>query len=1443
MTGQDPDLDPKLATGLEPSVVDALAEWQGSTGIRLELETWLTAGHTTAKVAVVVATGNCPPTKVILKACPPDRLTSREPRLHAQALVDSPKGFSNDHLVEQLFDTVESPDKWRILFQAIAGDSLRTVRPLESVLDDDRLPELVEFVAASLLNDWNHDFSTRQLTPAELLRSELGSKADRNGPLLQFLKELDLNAEWLRFSLNPGRVVPNAIQWALEADTWPENTPPIWALFGRTHGDLHPGNVLIRVQPTPSARDFRLIDLSDFRPLGSLASDLTHLLLSIVGSQLPDSPGRRRDLLKIALEESPTVPLELRGLREVASRLRQAGRNWHSSSTQGLQDDWEDQFSLALVTEALQFVGRRSLPLEHRLWFFQLASCALGSFLEDRQVAKIPGDPADVHLLGNHIDQSTEEALEQVLNACGQFSGTHATIAILTQSLSPQANDRVGDPQWSTVMSFDPGLDEPGGALAIAREKNRRLHRLVTAGQVAEYGQGSTTWHALGGLADQGDSVLAEGLRPWRRSYMRTIEQSLAELGRFTSRPVTVVIFGTPDDRVRAVVEAVDDRFVTRSKIVVVSESKGSLNDFVDIHLTVNPELLLGALPRQETQLTRVSTVPGHEGEVRLSQQDEEWIREMADLVTADSGTSADGIDDVGRGFLRGRAVSWFELSLNVDVVPSMASDLDARVREDLASRDTRRIALLHYPGAGGTTLSRRVAWQAHLDYPTLYCPGAHDEIGLSRRVERLAQLTGLPVLLVLEQATDVVADRLYNRLRSDSVPVVIVVVSRRAHAPKNPGTRSFYLGYASTRAELARLTDRYAEYAPDRRAEFNTVREGTPSAVPFLFGLLAFQEQYSGLEDYVEHSLTGLSNQEQFIVQVVALSHRYAGISIAEDMFANVLSMSPDSPVDLSLALSSDARALLIEDGTGFWRTAHWLVAAEVLRRQLSHDDSDRDAWKLALSSLALRVIEEAHGVFGMDPPDDIRDLLKRLFIVRENRELYGDARLRSFSELLEEIPSLEGRLEVLRQLAEHFSNEPHFWAHYGRLLSYAAGDTTAAMDAVNKALSLDDQNSVFYHIRGMVYLRRIRDLRMPMTATLDEQQLLRLTELALSDFANAANLDDDDEYPLVATAQVAIEAIEMAYKASGSDSHAAFLARPSSSAYRSLLDQAEDAIGSIAEIRGPDPFSARAEEARVSLNALYDDYAALLQGWRSLLDRTDVLKSPVRRQLVHAYVRRAGDWSQMGGDDQQRVLTLLEENLRDDPTDAASLRDWLRAARQGSVSLDRASELVSYWAQHTQERDALYYDYVMAVLQVLNGRESNWREARRKIDRCRDRAVSFGNRKFSYEWLGDGNALDMLIHYSALPASWDRNRPDDIPRVLRRIPARVGSINSPQAGILRLEPGGLEAFFVPARSGALRGRHENARAEAVIGFSYDGLRAWSVKLNVTGSEAHGLG
>ena len=364
------------------------------------------------------------------------------------------------------------------------------------------------------------------------------------------------------------------------------------------------------------------------------------------------------------------------------------------------------------------------------------------------------------------------------------------------------------------------------------------------------------------------------------------------------------------------------------------------------------------------------------------------------------------------------------------------------------------------------------------------------------------------------------------------------------------------------------------------------------------------------------------------------------------------------------------------------------------------------------------------------------------------------------------------------------------------------------------------------------MIYLRRIRDLNRGAEQSFEESELLRLAGLALSDFEEAIRIKDDSQYPHVALVQVAVAAIETAYRRSGASSHSEFLARPTSSSYRSLLERAEAAIDAIAEIDGGDQPSARAEEANVELKALYDDYSALLEGWRNLLDRQDIYKVPVRRRLVRAYYRRAGGWAELSRADRERVRVLLEENLQDDPTDSVSLRDWLRVARLDTTNLDRASELVSYWASQSTSRDALYYDYVLAVLQVLEGRDSIRFEAQRKIERCRDRAATFGNRRFSYEWLGHGSGLGMLVHYTELPLVWDRNSPKDVPPILQRVSGRVARIGSPQAGTLRLNAGGMDAFFVPAAAGIMRNRHENARVDAVIGFSYDGLRAWSVRL-----------
>ena len=1065
MSTTDPptSLDPDLAIELLPSVVESLTNWQVSTGYQLQLEEWLTSGHTRAKVAVVLGRRPGSFSRMIIKFCPPDRLTAREPRLLAEALAKSPSEFRRDHLVEMPFEPIQSEDNWRILFQSIAGQSLRNVRPLESVMRDDRLPGMIEIVGSTLLLSWNASFESRQIGPRQLLHLELGSKADRNGPLAKFNQDQFISAQqWLRFPDNPAAIVPNAIVWSLREELWPNDTQPFWAHFGHVHGDLHPGNVLISVNPNPDAKDFRLIDMSNYTSSGSIIRDITHLALSILGEHYLNTPDRRRELLSIALGDGRQIPLELHGLRAAMEAVDRAANDWLSKRAPGMGDDWDDQRSIALVTEALEFVGRSSLANSKRMWFFELACTALGRHLTKHGVGTAPEDPAQVQILGRIVDPAVEDAVQRLLEACENFTSARSLLCVVPHDLAADTSNRLSQWPWTAVISFDPRLDTTG-ALQAARTSGDRLDRLTTMGQVAQFAHGSTSWLALGGLIDIPGTMVNDDRRAWRRAYKKTIDESLSNLARFSSRPLTTVIFGEPDSRVRTVIEAIDDRFGARGQTLLVNGSQANLEGFVDLYLQQDPSDVIAAIPDYDAVTEDSSAIPGHEGPIIVGAEDQEWIRELADLVDTQTGASAGEIEDVGRGFLRGRLITWFELSLGLDVVPGIARDLVSKLREEIVARDTRRISLLHYPGAGGTTLARRAAWEMHREVPTLYCPTVRDVDGLAQRISRLSQLAGLPVLVVLEQTTDLVADRLYNRLRSDSVPVVLLIVSRRNQRPQQSGGRSFYLGTLSTAAEVSDLVGRYGEYAPRRTRELEGIRPGQPWSVPFYFGLVAFEVEYEGLQDYVRHATEHVSGADRDVLLATALIHRYAGISVAADYFAGVLDIPPNRAVRLERSVGEAALGLLIEDNPGFWRTAHWLVAGEAVRQLLLPSGAvEEDAWKMALSGTAMQIIDEAARVFGSEPPDDIRDVLDRLFIVRENREELDEPRLRLFSEFLEDIPAVNGRLAVLKRLAETFPDEAHYWAHYGRLLSYAVGDTRGALEALNRALTLDDGDSV---------------------------------------------------------------------------------------------------------------------------------------------------------------------------------------------------------------------------------------------------------------------------------------------------------------------------------------------------------------------------------------------
>ncbi len=93
------------------------------------------------------------------------------------------------------------------------------------------------------------------------------------------------------------------------------------------------------------------------------------------------------------------------------------------------------------------------------------------------------------------------------------------------------------------------------------------------------------------------------------------------------------------------------------------------------------------------------------------------------------------------------------------------------------------------------------------------------------------------------------------------------------------------------------------------------------------------------------------------------------------------------------------------------------------------------------------------------------------------------------------------EGKLEVLRKLTAVYPDEAHFHAHLGRFCGLN-GHFDEALQAVDRALTLNQHDSVLHHMRGMTLRYQVQDL---INTDAPLEKVLALTKKADESFAEA--------------------------------------------------------------------------------------------------------------------------------------------------------------------------------------------------------------------------------------------------------------------------------------------------------------------------------------------------
>lgn len=810
---------------------------------------------------------------------------------------------------------------------------------------------------------------------------------------------------------------------------------------------------------------------------------------------------------------------------------------------------------------------------------------------------------------------------------------------------------------------------------------------------------------------------------------------------------------------------------------------------------------------------------------------DAAWVGEELELVHLGCGRAPAPGRSIGTDFLRGGEADWFDLGMHSDVDRDLLPKVTRAVTTDIQNRRTSRINLFHAPGAGGTTLARRLLWDFHRTVPVAIVHRVTTG-DTAERVFRLTSTTGLPLLLLLDGAeiSERQLDEFYDNLRSRHIPAVLLQVLRR-FTPQSTRDRSFYLPseLSVTEAELFAAT-----YGRENGARRHALLELSRHAEPrhrsaFYFGLVAFGTDFRGLGPYVRARLDGLTSSQRLIVGYLAIAHRYGQRALPVQAFADALGLPLGRPLDFTAVMPGPSLELLVQQGVGLWRTAHELVATEILEQLLTPPGGDRRAWKQQLSTWATDFAVFCRGA-GAAPSETLLEIARRVFIYRDNSELIGTERSGSsqFSQLIQDIPSDEGAFDTLRQLTDLFPDEAHFWAHLGRFNSSVRSDWDAALSCIDRAIALDDHDSVLYHMKGMA-------LRAQAYAAIEKREpiaeVVAICRQASEAFHLAREYNPENEHGYISEVQMLVRALD--YAGRGQDVMT-YMASPGADPWlRESPQRAEELLERIRRNRESQGDSTYEADCRARLDALYGRHDRALQVWDSLLVRPGVHRPPLRRQIVWTYLaRRDRSWDKLEPKEAARAVELLEQNLREEPDSDSNLRLWVQAVRRLTAppSLNKAIERVSYWRANADSLEAAYYLYVLYALQCLEGSIVALEQAARFMDESRQRARLRRNRTKSYEWLGHGAGLSALVHHGQLGEWVPETEFWQNSGQLRRLEGRIARIDGPQAGEIELSCG-LKAFFVPARGGFSQGRSENAAVTLFLGFSYDGLRAWEVK------------
>jgi hypothetical protein len=1302
-------------------------------------------------------------------------------------------------------------------------------------------------LVTDLLNNWSLSGPTLDQRPDEvlgLLSSYRLNQADAPS-FHSYVNEVIGDASHFVVS---GEVLLNPLKFAefAKQQQW-EASPTFETLV---HGDLHGGNIMVnRMQPVDSP--YWLIDFA-LSKKGLVGYDeaymeLANCLLSLGDENLEILIGA----LRYVEYPQDRLPIPSGGMwtATLLKEMRNAVAVWRDATYPQRLDEFDRQLALCRVAAGINWANK---PLKGRRRHVALcyAGWAAKEYVKLHQPsawAKLWQQPSIQKVAKLETDPADEKLWTEFWQAIDGFGGRHGRYVLLSESLGDFEDLRaLGQLPWSAIIDLDPKSDKSGlhrHASPILGAR-RGLHIFSSTLPVADPGRGAA-WMMASGWTLKGEHY--PDYNEWKYARLQTIRDFIKKL-EDASRPdpIHVVVLpghsldpATPMARIGAVVGAIDEATQGRASIYLMGRRHIPERISKLHHVPIDSIKFVHFIARTfgTKFIDRTAEVPGQDGKLRsipldlLRAMQENFHLLHSSILEEPTSRVLDR-----DAFWRGRPPNWTELNDGIDVIRDIHRDLMQSVNDRLESYRNHTVVLSHTPGAGGTTVALRVAWEARSNYPTAvlhkYSPSLKD------RVRDLFHLTERPVLLVAESSDlpETAREELYRYLAHENCRVVLLYV-RRVFSAREGNV----LTGPMAQPEARRFCDSYGALTLDavRLKQLEQITSGQGSLenyrVPFFYGLITFERDFLGVEGFVGTHLASVRRVARDMLEYLALVTIFSNSGIPENLLKQMMGISVESALSLSELLGEGPARLVVERPGGY-RLMHQMIAEQVLA--FFRGGKQGDHWTYELASYATDFIRDAVAAAGGDS-EVVLTLFRQMFVDRTTGSTDGVEDRGEFAPIVESLDSIDKTLghSVLENLTKFCSSEPHFWTHLGRHQIYRLRrDYDKAEEYLTHAIGLSPNDAIHHHAYGLVLRSRLNESLRTASKTGLLAEVFSSVEpyfsRAAHEFGETLRIDPENIYGYITHAQMILQVARALKDASGVDTIA--LVGPDQQEIQEWLgnhiSQAEDLLREASLLYGTlDQSNTYLTDCHADLSKLYGDLDRVVQLWE-IANEKGTGSSAGRRALVNAYLARGErKWANLSESELRRIVTLMESNLRHGNRRDDDYRFWFEAYKLlPEFEIDVALGQLSLWTKRFSSWWAYYYIYVLNFVLWFRGRTEDTSQLQEALEQCQKRHI--GRKNASSLWYGNSGNESHLVSEHDL-GSWSRKVDFwNSPEALRRVNGVIEeTINGPQAGHIRID-GRTRVFFVPGK-GFSPHKDENKPVNFFLGFSPVGLRAWSVE------------